>query len=229
LEQPSLWVAFGAGLLSFVTPCVLPLVPVYLASLVGPELFTEKSGFRLTVLLHALSFVIGFGIIFTLWGAGAGLMGAALSAYLPVVRQVSGILLILFGAFLLASLKIPWLNFESRLAPSKITTIGYSRSLLTGAVFAVAWTPCVGPILAGILTVAVNSQTAAQGALLLAIYSAGLGLPFLLIGLAFNSLAPLLKRIQRYSTIIYICSGILLIAIGVLVITDNLTWLQAIK
>ncbi len=227
MEQPSLLVAFGAGILSFLSPCVLPLVPVYLASLVGPELFEPKKGkFRLPIFLHALSFVIGFTLVFALWGAGAGLMGAALSAYLPLVRQISGILMIAFGVFLLAAIKIPWLNFESRLAASsKTSTISYFRSFITGAIFCVAWTPCVGPVLAGVLTLAVNSETAGQGAILLTVYSLGLGIPFLLLGAAFDSLSPVLKKLHRYSAAIYVVSGLLLIAVGILILTDNLIWI----
>ena len=225
MEQPSLLVAFGAGLLSFLSPCVLPLVPVYLASLAGPEVFEPKSRrFRLPIFLPALSFVIGFSLIFTLWGAGAGMVGAALSLYLNVVRQVSGSLLIALGLFLLASTKVPWLNFEKRLAPSQGATISYLRSFLTGGIFCIAWTPCVGPILAGILALALSSETAGQGAYLLATYSLGLGLPCLVIGAAFDSLTPWLKRVHRYSTIIYLVSGILLIAIGILVLLNKLIW-----
>ena len=225
MEQSSLLVAFSAGLLSFLSPCVLPLVPVYLASLVGPEIFEPKSSrFRLSIFLHSLSFVIGFSVVFTFWGAGAGLLGSALGSYLSVVRQISGSLLIVFGVFLLAALKVPWLNFEKRLVPSRGTTVGYLRSFLTGGIFSVAWTPCVGPILAGILALALSSEGVQQGTYLLATYSLGLGIPFLTIGAAFGSVTPLLKRIHHYSTAIYIFSGILLIAVGILILTNRLIW-----
>jgi len=228
MEQPSLLVAFGAGLASFLSPCVLPLVPVYLASLAGPEIFQSQGRrFRLPIFLHALSFVIGFSIVFTLFGAGAGLVGLALSAYFAVMNQIAGALLIVFGLFLIAAWKVPWLNFEKRLAPSRGATIGYLRSFLTGGIFTIAWTPCVGPILGGILTLALGSETAGQGAYLLATYSLGLGLPFLAIGVAFDSVTPLLKRIQRYSIAIYIASGVLLIGIGILILTNRLVWFWA--
>ncbi len=224
MEQSSLLVAFSAGLLSFLSPCVLPLVPVYLASLVGPEIFEPKAKrFRLPIFLHSLSFVVGFSIVFTLFGAGAGLVGFILSSYLTVINQIVGSLLIVFGLFLLAAQKVPWLNFEKRLAPSRGATIGYLRSFLTGGIFTVAWTPCVGPILGGILALALGSETAWQGAYLLATYSLGLGLPFLAIGAAFDSVTPLLKRIHRYSSVIYIFSGVLLIAVGILILTNKLS------
>ncbi|TRZ52970.1 MAG: cytochrome C biogenesis protein CcsB [Dehalococcoidia bacterium] len=227
MENISLLVAFGAGLLSFLSPCVLPLVPVYLASLYGPELFEPKAKrFRMPIFLHSLSFVIGFSVVFTLLGAGAGLVGFALSSHLALIRQIAGSLLIVFGLFLLVALKVPWLNFERRLAPSQGVTIGYLRSFLTGSIFSVAWTPCIGPILGGILSLALGSETTWHGAYLLAIYSLGLGLPFLAVGAAFDSMTPLLKRIHRYSSVIYIVSGVLLIAVGILILTNKLIWLQ---
>lgn len=227
MEHASLLVAFTAGLLSFLSPCVLPLVPVYLASLCGPEIFdTKVSRSRFPLFVHSLSFVIGFSLVFTILGAGAGLAGFIISSHLALIRQIAGILLIAFGLFILAALKIPWLNYEKRLAPSQSTATGYLRSFLTGAIFTLAWTPCVGPILGGILTLAVGSGTAWHGAYLLAIYSLGLGAPFLVIGAAFDFITPFLKRIYRYSTAIYIFSGILLIAVGILILTNNLIWLQ---
>ena len=157
-------------------------------------------------------------------GVGAGLAGFAIGSHLAIVRQIAGSLLIFFGLFMLASLKIPWLNYEKRLSPSRGTTTGYLRSLLIGAIFSLAWTPCVGPILGGILVLAWSSETAWHGAYLLAIYSLGLGIPFLVIGAAFGSVAPLLKRIHRYSTAIYIFSGALLMAVGILILTNKLVW-----
>jgi cytochrome c-type biogenesis protein len=221
MEQISLLVAFGAGLLSFLTPCVLPLVPVYLASVCGPEILEpEADRKRLPIFFHSLSFVIGFTLVFTILGASVGLLGFTIGVNLALTHKIAGSLLIAFGLFLLAALKIPWLNYEKRLTSSAGTTAGYLRSLLTGAIFSIAWTPCVGPILGGILTLAWSSETAWQGAYLLAIYSLGLGLPFLILGAAFDSIRPLLRRIQRYSTWSYIVSGFLLI------LTGNLSWLQ---
>ena len=225
MEEISLLVAFGAGLLSFLSPCVLPLVPVYLASLAGPEIFDDKiTRKRMPIFLHSLSFVLGFALVFTILGAGAGLIGFAISAHLAVIRQIAGSLLIVFGLFILASLKVPWLNYEKRLSSSLGTTTSYLRSFLTGGIFSLAWTPCVGPILGGILTLALGSETAWQGAYLLATYSLGLGLPFLIMGIAFDFITPLLKRIYRYSSLIHIISGLLLIAVGILILTNKLVW-----
>ena len=152
MENVTFLVAFGAGLLSFLSPCVVPLVPVYLASLAGPGIFEPRtSRIHPSIFLHSLSFVIGFSIIFSLWGAGAGLIGSALVAYSAVIRQIAGILLIVFGLLMLATLKVPWLNYEKRLNPSLGSTSGYLRSFLIGVVFPVAWIPCTSWVLGAIL------------------------------------------------------------------------------
>ena len=226
MENISIIAAFGAGLVSFVTPCVLPLVPVYIASLVGPEILDSKtSQRRLPVFFHSLSFVLGFTVVFTLTGALVGLAGIAINPQSSLVQRISGSLLILFGLFMLLSLKIPWLNYERRLSPSLGKTSGYLRSFLIGGIFTLAWTPCLSPILGSVLTLALNTETAWNGTFLLASYSLGLGLPFLIIGASFGFFVPLLKRLNRYSRIIYIISGILLVIIGILILTNNLTWL----
>jgi len=225
----SILVAFSAGLLSFLSPCVVPLVPVYLASLAGPEIFDARAnGARVPMFLHSLGFVVGFSIVFTLLGAIAGLTGFAINPSLAVLNRISGTLLIIFGVFLLAAMKVPWLNYARHLSPSLGNTTGYVRSLLIGATFSLAWIPCVGPILGGILALALNSATAWYGAYMLAVYSLGLGLPFLIIGVSFDSLAPRLKRVHRYSSLISIISGLLLITVGALILTNNLTWVSSL-
>ena len=129
---------------------------------------------------------------------------------------------------MLAAWKLPWLNYEKRFTPSLGTTTGYLRSFLIGVAFSLAWTACVGPILGGILALALDSATAWRGAYLLVIYSLGLGLPFLIIGAAFDSLAPLLRRGYRYSNLIYIISGLLLIVVGGFILTNKLTWFASL-
>ena len=229
MENISLIVAFSAGLLSFLSPCVLPLVPIYLASLYGPEIYDSTiARRRLPLLLHSLSFVVGFSIIFTILGAIAGLTGYAITLNTALLNTIAGSLLIVLGIFMLAALKVPWLNYEKRLTPSLSNTTGYLRSFIIGAAFSLAWTPCVAPILGGILTLASVQATAWQGAYLLAIYSLGLGLPFLIIGVAFDSIIPLIKRINRYSRWVYIISGLLLITVGILILTDMLSWFSSL-
>ena len=224
-EQVTLGIAFVAGLASFLSPCVVPLVPVYLANLCGPEIFEPKANrFHLPLFLHSLSFVLGFSLVFTMMGTLVGLAGIVINPNSPLVQNISGSLLIVFGLLMLAALKVPWLNYETRLNPSLSTATGYLRSFLIGAVFPVAWIPCTSWVLGGILILAGTSGTAWQGAYLLATYSLGLGLPFLAIGVAFDFVAPLLKSINRYSIWIYMVGGLLLIVVGVLILTNKLNW-----
>ncbi len=226
MENISILAAFGAGLVSFVTPCVMPLVPVYIASLVGPEILDSKtSSRRMPVFFHSLSFVLGFSVVFTLMGALVGLAGIAINPQSLLVQRISGSLLVLFGLFMLLSLKIPWLNYEKRISPSLGRTSGYLRSFLIGGAFTLAWTPCFSPILGGVFTLAISGETVWNGTFLLASYSLGLGLPFLIIGASFGFFIPILKRFRRYSNIVYIISGILLVVIGILILTNNLSWL----
>jgi len=225
MEHISLLVAFGAGLASFLSPCVLPLVPVYLASLCGPEILEPKvNRIRMPIFLHSISFVIGFSLVFTMMGALVGLAGIVISPNSPLVQKLSGSLLIVFGLFMLAALKVPWLNYERRLNPSLSHTTSYLRSFLIGAIFPVAWIPCTSWLLGGILMLGAISETAWQGAYLLAIYSLGLGLPFLAMGIAFDFITPLLKSINRYSSWVYIIGGLLLIVVGTLILTNNMNW-----
>ncbi len=225
MEDISLWVALGAGFLSFLSPCVLPLVPIYIAILAGPDILEAKTDKRRAhVFLHSLTFVIGFTTVFIILGAGAGLTGLAIGVNILTLRRVAGILLLVFGALLLAAQKFPQLNFQKRLTPSQGRTTGYLRSFLTGAIFSMVAMSCATYILGGILMLALASETAWHGASLLAIYSLGLGIPFLIIGAAFDSIAPLLKRIRRYSTATYFVSGALLITMGILILTNRLFW-----
>ena len=225
----SIIAAFSAGVLSFLSPCVVPLVPVYMASLYGQEILEPKaSRRRIPLFLHSLSFVAGFSIIFVALGTIAGLTGFAINPNPALLNKIAGSLLIALGLFMLAALRLPWLNFERRVTPSISSTTSYIRSLLIGAIFSLAWIPCVSPILGGILTLALGSKTAWHGAYLLSIYSLGFGLPFLIIGIAFDTITPLLKLIHRYSKLVYIISSLLLITIGVLILTNNLNWLSSL-
>ena len=219
----SVLVAFGGGLLSFLSPCVLPLVPAYLGSLAGPQIFEPKvQKIRVTIFLHSLVFVVGFTLVFVGLGALAGWAGFTLSSHI-LSRRIAGSILIAFGIYMLLAIKIPWLNFEERFKSGKSTTTGFFRSLLIGSVFAFAWTPCAGPILGGILALALDTATIWQGAYLLAFYSLGLGIPFLIIGLAFDFLLPMIKKLNKYSLIVYLLSGLLLIIAGVLTLTGGIS------
>jgi cytochrome c-type biogenesis protein len=227
-ENITLLVAFTAGLASFLSPCVLPMVPIYLASLYGPDLF-ETKGFRLTVFLHSLFFVLGFTVIFVLLGVIAGVTGQAIIPDVGLLRKVAGGLMIAFGVFMLLAMKIPWLNFEKRLAPVAGKTTGYLRSFIIGGSFSLGWTACIGPVLGSILTMASVKATALEGAYLLAIYSLGLGLPFLIIGAAFDVFRNVIKQINRFSSVIQIISALLLIVVGILMLLDKLVLISTIS
>jgi cytochrome c-type biogenesis protein len=226
-ESVTVLVAFVAGLLSFLSPCVLPMVPVYLASLYGPEIF-EGKGFRPAVLMHSFSFVLGFTLLFVLLGVIAGVTGHAIIPDIGLLRKIAGSLMIAFGVFMLLAMKVPWLNYEKRLKPKTGKATGYLRSFIIGGAFSMGWTACIGPVLGSILTLASVRATAWEGAYLLAVYSLGLGLPFLIIGAAFDALRPLLKRISRFSVIIQLISAFLLIIIGILVLTNRLVWISSL-
>ncbi len=225
MENISFWIALGGGLLSFLSPCVLPLVPVYIAILTGSDVLDTGADKRQArVFLHSLTFVLGFTAVFVSLGAGAGLTGLAIGVDLLTLRRVAGILLLVFGALLLAAQRFPQLNFEKHLTLSQSRTTGYLRSFLTGVVFSMVAMSCATYILGGILMLALTSETAWRGASLLAVYSLGLGVPFLIIGVAFDSFAPLLKRIRRYSTAVSIVGGVLLIVVGILIMTNRLVF-----
>jgi cytochrome c-type biogenesis protein len=228
MENISVLAALLAGFASFLSPCVLPLVPIYLAGLAGPEILEAKSDKREAhIFLHSLTFVAGFTLVFVLLGAGAGLIGFAINIDRFLIRRVASIVLIAFGSLLLASLKIPQLNFAKHLAPSQSRATGYVRSFITGVIFSAVMLPCAGPILGGILTLAVVLETASRGAMLLGIYSMGVGIPFLIMGAAFDAVLPFLRRLQRYSGLIYIISGVVLIVFGILSLAGILILLAA--
>jgi cytochrome c-type biogenesis protein len=227
IDQISIPVAFGAGLLSFLSPCVLPMVPVYLGSICGARVYNaESAGMRLPLLLHSFSFVLGFSVVFVALGVIAGLAGFAIDP--TILNRIAGSLLIASGLFILTALKVPWLNYEKRVTPTLKSTTSYFRSFFIGVAFSLGWTACVGPILAGIMALAAVQATAWHGAYLLAIYSLGLGIPFLIIGAAFDSMLPLVRRVNRYSHAIHIVSGLLLISVGVLILTNNIGWISSL-
>ncbi|HEX7365346.1 MAG TPA: cytochrome c biogenesis protein CcdA [Dehalococcoidia bacterium] len=219
-------IALTGGVLSFFSPCVLPLVPAYLANLAGVTAIDPNSRKSyLPALFHSLAFVVGFSIIFIGLGASVGLIGTTITAHSTLLRYIAGAVIIVFGIFLIAAYKLPWLNYEKRLKTTGNSSPGYLRSIGIGAAFALGWTPCIGPILGAILMLACNTQTVAQGALLLSVYSLGLGIPFIIIGLAWGAIMPLWKSVNRYLGIISIVSGALLIVVGILMLTGNLAWL----
>jgi cytochrome c-type biogenesis protein len=218
--------AFGAGILSFLSPCILPLVPVYLANIAGASVLTTAPPDRKYVFLHTFIFIVGFSVVFIALGASLGLLGAAVPQ--GVLEKVGGALLIAFGIFLIAATKIPWLNYEKRLDFTRAKGTGYVRSLLIGVIFSLGWIPCVGPILGGILTLAASSQTAWQGVYLLLAYCLGLGLPFIAVGLALGAASRYIRWLSRHAFITSIVAAVLLISVGILMLTGYLEYLMGL-
>jgi len=229
-SQVSFGVAFIAGLASFFSPCVLPLVPIYLAQLVGHTVYhatggQEDSPARLNAFLHSLMFVLGFSLGFIALGASASTLGSFLRAYQFLLRQIGGVILVIIGLHLTGILKLSifyWQkHFEFR--PSRPS---YPASLLIGIIFAFGWTPCVGLILGPILVLAANATTLRQGVMLLLFYSLGLGIPFLLMGLGLDRLGKLLKWLKPHLGKIEIVTGIAMIVAGLLIFFNLLPYLN---
>lgn len=229
--EVTLWVAAIAGVLSFVSPCVLPMVPAYLGYLSGAAV--SSSGVvvsdRRVTFLHSLSFVSGFAAIFTLFGASVGLVGYVLIDQLPLLQKAGGIVLVLFGLHTMGVIQVPFLYREFKMDVVPRRDFGYLSSALVGMIFAAGWTPCIGVILSGILLMAYSSSTVGQGALLLLTYSVGLGIPFLIVGAALDRMTPLLRRMNQRQRLISIVSGLLLILMGVLVFNNFFQYLAAIS
>ena len=239
-ENVTLLAAFGAGLLSFISPCVLPLIPGYLSYVSGLSLDELRGGpaaggaagaavatvtpaaTRRRVVTASLAFILGFSIVFISLGASASAIGQFLMSRLTLMNRIAGAIIIVFGLHTMGVLRIEWLYQEKRLQTSK-RPAGPFGAMLVGIAFAFGWTPCIGPILAGILAVAAGQETVGAGIRLLSAYSLGLGVPFLATALAIDRFFTAFAKIRRYYHTIEIVSGALLIAIGVLIFTNRFT------
>lgn len=221
-------VAFAAGLLSFLSPCVLPLVPSYVGFLTGMTL-PEMEGRRRIALLHALLFVAGFSLVFILLGASATALGRALNYYQVWLQRAGGVLIIAFGLICLGVVKAEWLTRDRRVHLEH-KPVGFLGSALVGIAFGAGWTPCIGPVLGAILGLAATSADLSRGMLLLAVYSAGLAVPFLLAAVAVERFLDWFQRFRQYLPWVMRLSGALLILVGLLLLTGEFTrlagWLQ---
>jgi cytochrome c-type biogenesis protein len=224
-----LFVAFAAGMLSFLSPCVLPLVPSYIGFLTGMSL-PEMSDRRRAALGHALLFVLGFSLVFILLGASATALGRALNYYQQWLQRIGGVLIIAFGLVCLGVIRWQALSQERRVQVEH-KPVGYLGSALVGMAFGAGWTPCIGPVLGAILGLAATSQDLSRGMLLLAAYSAGLAVPFLIAAVALDSFLQWFQGFRRYLPWVMRVSGALLIFVGILMVTGEFTrlagWLQA--
>jgi cytochrome c-type biogenesis protein len=212
--------ALAAGVVSFLSPCVLPLVPGYLSAVTGVSAAElDQAGWR-RVLGPSLLFVASFSTIFILLGLTATGIGSLLEENLELLETISGILIIAMGLFFIGSLFIVRLNREWHV-DGLLERAGKGGPVVAGAAFAIAWTPCIGPTLSAILAAAALSESAAHGALLLAVYSAGLAIPFILTALAFSRMTTAFAVVKRHYQAIVAVGGVILIAMGILILTDQ--------
>jgi cytochrome c-type biogenesis protein len=227
----TLFAAFLAGVLSFVSPCVLPLIPGYLSFVSGVTLEEMRGGGALAAptpgarrkaVISSIAFVLGFSLVFISLGASATAVGAYLMARLTLFGKVAGVVIILFGLHMMGVLRIGWLYSEKRVQTAK-KPAGFFGAMVVGIAFAFGWTPCIGPILAAILAVAAAQESVVQGVKLLAVYSLGLGLPFIATALAINQFFAASARLRKHYHTIEVVSGVLLVVVGVLIFTNRFT------
>lgn len=228
-QQISYLGAFAAGLLSFLSPCVLPLIPSYITYITGlsfSDLDSEHptSLVRKKTFLNSLAFVVGFSIVFVLLGASATFAGSFLREHMDAVRKVGGVLVILFGIHITGLFPVRWLLGEKRIHLGH-KPAGYLGSLFVGIAFAAGWTPCIGPVLASILMVAATEEKVADGIVLLLLYSAGLGIPFLLSSLALHRFVVTFNRFKKHIRLFEIVTGFFLVIVGILIFTNWLSLL----
>ena len=221
-ENISFAMAFVAGFVTFLSPCVLPLIPAYISYLTGvsfgeisEELTKErKRRIRRVTALHSLSFIIGFSIVFVILGASITLLGKLLFQYQPLLKRIGGVLIIFFALIIMGVIKIPFFAREKKFSYKK-EGISFLGSVVVGATFAAAWTPCVGPILGSILIYASTTESIKTGIKLLSMFSLGLGVPFFLSSLIINSFLVYIKKIEKYIRWVTITAGVVLIAFGI--------------
>ncbi len=222
--------AFVAGLLSFLSPCVLPLIPSYITYITGlsfADLQDQHPShlIRRKTLIHSVAFILGFTTVFVLLGASATYLGSFLHTHAALIRKIGGILVVLLGAHVAGLLPIRLLLGEKRIS-IRNRPAGFAGSFLVGIAFATGWTPCIGPILAAILMVAATEEKVYQGILLLLLYSLGLGIPFFLSSLAMNQFLDVFNRFKRHIRTFEIITGIFLMIIGILIYSN---WLSRLS
>jgi len=222
--------AFAVGFVSFISPCVLPLVPGYLSAISGLSFADIEEGQRRRqLLIPAGLFCLSFGVMFVELGMTATGLGRTLAEHRVALREISGAVIALMGVFFIATLFVPLLNREWR-PEALLKRASAGGPVIAGLAFAIAWLPCTGPTLGAVLTAAANEGTVGRGGVLLAFYALGLAVPFMLSALAFSSVTPLFRFFRDHYRAITLVSGVILIAMGVLLYTNELTelnvWLQ---
>jgi cytochrome c-type biogenesis protein len=217
-QNINLAIAFFGGILAFFSPCFFPLVPAYLIYITGLS-FDEIKDVRAKTIFHSIIFILGFTIVFTLLGMAASLVGRFLYEIGDILRVMGGLLIVFLGLYLMGGIKLPFLDLERKMTISSRPS-GYLGTFFVGMVFALGWSPCVGPILAAILLYASQAETMGRGMLLLTFFSLGLGFPLFLFSLAVNFSLTLIKSIEKHLGIIHFVCGLFLVAIGILLVTN---------
>ena len=217
IANVSVFLAFAAGVVSILSPCVLPLIPIYLAYLTGATAGDMTVNNRSAAVLHSVAFTAGFGAVLVILGVSIGLVGYALRDNLDVISKVAGVLMILMGLHVARVFRIPYLDREYALEVSPSNRVGYARSFGIGAAYSFGWTPCIGPTLGAVLALAATSSTVAQGGLLLAVYSLGFSLPFIAAGFAIGWVGSFMRTLQPHMPKIEVASGVVMVAVGILV------------
>lgn len=230
-QEVSLGIVFSAGLLSFLSPCVLPLIPGYIAFVSGVSI-DELTGSRgeglklASAMLNSFLFVVGFSVVFITLGASATWLGGFLVERLPLLTDLAGLVIITIGLHQLSVFKFGFLLTTKQVdLPSN--RLGVFKAPMLGAAFAFGWTPCIGPILAAVLTYAATLDTVNKGVMYLAVYSAGLGIPFLLTTMAMGGFFKLFSKVKRFMPFVEKISGGILVLLGVLMITGKLNWITS--
>jgi cytochrome c-type biogenesis protein len=218
--------AFVGGLLSFLSPCVLPLIPSYVTFITGVSLDDAHQA-RRAALVHALLFVAGFSLIFVALGAGATMLGRLLVAYRGAITKLGGVLVILFGLYLLGAFRLAAFDRERRVHLAD-KPAGYLGTVLVGIAFGAGWTPCIGPILGAILTYNLAVSEIGRGTALLGAYSLGLAVPFVLAAIAIPQFLSLFQRLRRHIGVLSRVSGVLLVAVGILMLTNTFTAITSV-
>jgi len=221
-----LFSAFIAGLLAFISPCILPLVPVYISLMSSKTIYKSESikvSERLYLFISSIFFVLGFSIVFIILGSTATIIGQVLKDYTSIIGRIGGVILIIFGLQYTGLLRIHFLNMEKRFNIPASLKSGYAGSFLIGVVFSFGWVPCVGMILSGIILLASQLDTLFQGMLLLGVFSLGLGIPFVLASIFISFFSNFLKKINKHLNVVSIISGIFLVALGIVFVTDSMT------
>lgn len=235
MPDVSIFMAFAAGLISFLSPCVLPLVPGYI-SFVSGVTFTEikekdsvpsfMDREKRIVLINSLFFVAGFSLVFILLGASATWIGAFLSSKISLMSKIGGVIIIFFGIYKIGLIR-PQLFYREARFNIKARKFGHAGALIIGAAFALGWTPCIGPILGVILTYAGTLENVNQGIVLLLVYSLGLGVPFLLTAFGINHFWWFFKRIKKYLGLLEVTSGVIMVILGVMIYSNKLVLIQS--